>query len=340
MTEGENAPTPPVSPRTVGERLRAAREAQGLSLADVAARTRVTQRYLEAIETDRLDLLPSPAYASGFARAYARAVDLDQAAIGGDVRAALARGAMPARQHQFEEIADPARAPSRTTVIVAAGLALAVLVLGALWLASGMLRGTGEAPAAAPTVAQAPAATQPVARPAAAGQVVLTATDEVWMRVYDADDKTLFLGTMTPGQRFEVPADANQPMINVGRPDQLDVTLNGSKVAPLGDGRRAIKDVRISAAALAARGMAAGPAADTPSAAASPAAASPTARPSVPPAFATPTPRRETRATPRPQRREGGDDETRRANAAASAPAAAPAAATVTPPGVVTAPAP
>jgi cytoskeleton protein RodZ len=326
MNEGENVPAPPASPRTVGERLRAGREAQGLSLADVAARTRVTQRFLEAIENDRLDQLPSPAYASGFARAYARAVGLDQAAIGHDVRAELARGAMPARQHHIEEIADPARAPSRTTVIVAAGLALAVLVLGVLWLASGMLRGTGEAPAPASTVAAMPAATQPVASPApaAGGQVTLTATDEVWMRVYDAANETLFLGTMKPGQRFEVPANANQPMINVGRPDQLEVTLNGSKVAPLGDGRRAIKDVRISAAALAARASAAGEAEaqDAPA----PRAAAPVARASVPRAFASPAPRRAARE---------GDDETRRANAA---PDPAPAATNVSPPGVATAP--
>ena len=325
MNEGENAPAP-ATPRTVGERLRSAREAQGMSIEDVSARTRVTQRFLEAIETDRLDQLPSPAYASGFARAYARAVGLDQAAIGRDVRGELARGAMPVRQHHIEEIADPARAPSRTVVIVAAGLALAVLVLGVLWLASGMLRGTGEAPAPAPTVAVAPAATQPVARPTpTGGQVALTATDEVWMRVYDADNETLFLGTMKPGQRFEVPADAREPMINVGRPDQLEVTLNGSKVAPLGDGRRAIKDVGIGAAALSARAAATnGRAADTPSAASSPPSRS-AGRTTVPRAFASPAARRAERAS--------GDDETRRAN---TSPAPAPS--NVSPPGVATAP--
>ena len=37
---------------------------------------------------------------------------------------------------------------------------------------------------------------------------MLTATDEVWLRVYDADNKTLYLGTMKPGERFDVPAGA------------------------------------------------------------------------------------------------------------------------------------
>lgn len=73
MDDGEHGGGGPASgagaPQTVGQRLRAAREAQGLSMADLAQRTRVTQRFLEAIENDRLDLLPSSTYASGFARA-------------------------------------------------------------------------------------------------------------------------------------------------------------------------------------------------------------------------------------------------------------------------------
>ena len=83
--------------------------------------------------------------------------------------------------------------------------------------------------------------------------MTLAATDEVWMRVYDADNKTLYLGTMKPGDRFDVPRDAKDPMINVGRPDKLTVTLNGANVPPLGTGERAIKDVRVGAVAIAAR---------------------------------------------------------------------------------------
>ncbi len=93
----------------------------------------------------------------------------------------------------------------------------------------------------------------PTPTPVAGGQVTLTATDEVWMRVYDATGTTLYQNTLKPGDRYDVPADANNPMINIGRPDKLQVMLNGSLVAPLGDGKVAIKDVPIGAAALQAR---------------------------------------------------------------------------------------
>ena len=89
--------------------------------------------------------------------------------------------------------------------------------------------------------------------PDASGEVVLTAKEGVWLRIYDAADKVLFEKEMTAGERFAVPADANKPMIRTGRADLLTVTIGGKEVAALGPAERTIKDVEISAAALAAR---------------------------------------------------------------------------------------
>jgi hypothetical protein len=157
-------------------------------------------------------------------------------------------------------MADPARVPSRGVAIVALGIALAVLVLVGLWYGTDLFRGGAGSTGATTTVAEVPSATPAASAPVVApaptpetGQVTLAATDEVWMRVYDADNKTLYLGTMKPGDRFDVPRDAKDPMINVGRPDKLTVTLNGANVPPLGTGERAIKDVKVGAVAIAAR---------------------------------------------------------------------------------------
>lgn len=247
----------PVPPARPGDKLRDAREGRGLSLAEVAARTRVPQRHLEALETGDYAALPSPTYAMGFSKAYARAVGIDEVGIAQEVRRDLDRLGPRRPEYVPYETADPARVPSRGIAVLGVGVALAVLILVGLWYGTSLFQPGGGTPAAndavvAQTIAPTPA---PAATPAAptGGQVVLTASDEVWLRVYDADNKTLYLGTMKPGERFEVPAAANDPMINVGRPDKLAVTLNGSAIPPLGDGSRAIKDVRVSGAAIAAR---------------------------------------------------------------------------------------
>jgi cytoskeletal protein RodZ len=55
----------------VGSYLRESRESRGISLDDAAQVTRISRNYLIALEEERFDILPNPAYTRGFLRAYA-----------------------------------------------------------------------------------------------------------------------------------------------------------------------------------------------------------------------------------------------------------------------------
>jgi len=59
-----------------GAVLRQRREALGLTLNDMAVRTRIHKTYLQALEDENLRLLPGTAYAIGFLRIYARELGL------------------------------------------------------------------------------------------------------------------------------------------------------------------------------------------------------------------------------------------------------------------------
>lgn len=59
-----------------GSWLRRQREAREISLREVAERTKISLRYLEAMESDRFEVLPAPVFAKGFLREYARYVGL------------------------------------------------------------------------------------------------------------------------------------------------------------------------------------------------------------------------------------------------------------------------
>src|SRR5439155_12383970 len=111
----------------IGARLKTAREAQGLSLDDVAAKTRVPIRHLVHIEKGEWDQLPAPTYSIGFARAYATAVGLEASEIGSDLRAQLTNAQAPTPAHY--EPADPARVPPRWLALVA-GIIAILLVAG------------------------------------------------------------------------------------------------------------------------------------------------------------------------------------------------------------------
>lgn len=258
MTPETDALMPDAGSRP-GTILREAREERGMSIAEVAEQTRVAQRQLDAIERNDFGALPGTPYAVGFARAYARAVGVDEVVIARGVRSEL--GALDeGERYEMFEPADPARIPPRSMAWVAAGIALILAVGYGVWRTQFFSASTDQEIAdltnrtqqAQTSQSQPVAADEPQA-PAASGPVVLTAQQDVWLRIYDEGGERLFEKQMAKGETYTVPSDANNPMILTGRPDALAVTIGGRAVAPLGPPERTISDVPVSAAALLAR---------------------------------------------------------------------------------------
>lgn len=256
--EGETAQEPTLFPATVGEKLRAAREAQGLELAEIASRTRIPQRHLEAIENGNYAGLPSVTYAYGFAKSYARAVGADEVETGRELRQEL--GNAPERPAPMPSypMEDPSRVPSRGVVWTGVVVAVLLLVGAGLWFGTGLFRGEAPPEAIAPVevnvATEAPAENTAAAAPVPAGgdQVTLVALDTVWVRVSDANGQRLFEKEMAAGERYDVPPAAQSPRLRTGRPDRLQLLINGSNVPPLGTGERTI-EADVGAAALKAR---------------------------------------------------------------------------------------
>lgn len=272
-------------PQSVGERLRAARAAAKLDLNDVATKTRVPIRHLEAIERGDFASLPSPTYAIGFARSFARAVGADETEIARDLRAELGRAPPDDADYAPYEPVDPARLPSRILAWTAAIVGV-LLIGGYLFLRTEMFGASAPPPIEAPPVVTtqpaAPVAAGPAAATPTTGAVVLTATAPVWLRIYDKADKVLLQKEMAPGETFTVPADADTPMVRTGRADAIKVTVGGREVAPLGPPEKTVRNVVLTAEALANRVAAPAPAT-------APAATTPAPTPASTPS-ATPAP--------------------------------------------------
>jgi transcriptional regulator with XRE-family HTH domain len=91
----------------LGEFLRRERELRHISLDEVAERTKISRRYLEAIEDERYDRLPGETFVRGFIRSYAQSVGLDpedtliiynQARMGQEVPPLRTEHSSPARR--------------------------------------------------------------------------------------------------------------------------------------------------------------------------------------------------------------------------------------------------
>lgn len=264
----------------VGERLRAAREAQGLTLDEIAAGTRIPRRHLQTIEDGRYDGLPAATYSTGFIKSWARRLGLDGQVLADEFRAEMGALSNESAQPLPYEPADPRRTPPAGLALLA--LLVAVVVgLGYLYwrgtveqpseiAAAASDQGGAPRPVAPAQPAQAiPAAPPGVTTPQSAGPVVIGASQDVWIKVSD-QGKTLFMNVLHPGDHFQVPADAVAPLMTTGRPGNTTLTVGQTPIPPVGDPGRAAKDVSLKPADLLARVAAPPPAAQPPANAATP----------------------------------------------------------------------
>lgn len=238
---------------TIGERLRRAREAKGITLDEIAGQTRIPVRHLQHIEQGEWDALPAITYSVGFVRSFGNAVGLDGGALGAELRQQLGGAPRPGVTPEYYEPADPARVPPKWLAITAAIIAL-LLVGGYLLFRSGV-----DDPGQPPVVAEQKAAPQP-AQPQPqpqpqnlAGQsVTLTAIGAVWLRVSDGG-RTVVERTLAAGEAFQLPAGLQAPTLRVGAPEQLRITVGQAVIPPVGPPGRPVGNVSLRPEDLAAR---------------------------------------------------------------------------------------
>ncbi|MCH2486853.1 MAG: DUF4115 domain-containing protein [Erythrobacter sp.] len=246
--------------QTAGEQLRAAREARGLDLSQVAAETRIPQRHLESIEAGEYGNLPSRTYAIGFARSYARMLEMDERPILDQVRSELAQdeGQGRAAPAKFEP-GDPARVPSGKLAWLGALAAVLLLVGGFAFYRTYFSPGLGPAPLQEePQIAAAETGTSPEAPATPAidpnAEVVFTSErPDTWVKFYDASGEQLYQGQMAEGESFTIPRGAEGPQVWTGRPWALAITVGGRSVPKISEEDEIVRDVPVSAEALLSR---------------------------------------------------------------------------------------
>jgi cytoskeleton protein RodZ len=266
---------------TIGERLRQAREAKGMALEDVASQTRIPVRHLQHIEREEWDALPAVTYCVGFVRSYANAIGLDGAELGRELRDRLGGIRTRAPAPEYFQPADPARVVPRWLALFTAVAAVMLIVGYLVWRStlddepSTVTAPVAEKQATPQPRAQQPSGPQPLQPQAVAGQpVTLVATEEVWLRIDEGSGgPALFQGTMTPGQRFTLPATAQRPLLRTGRPQVIRIEVGNRDIGPLGPVERTVSNVslrpedvvaQLQGAAGAGAGATTPPAAPTP----------------------------------------------------------------------------
>jgi cytoskeletal protein RodZ len=244
----------------VGALLVRARKKAKLSRAEVAERTKIPERHLEAIEDGRFGALPARTYAVGFSRSYARAVGADENAIVERVRQELAFGDPEAQRRTLSSFdpGDPARVSSAKFAWLSGLAALIVVVIGLLWYNSAVVP-TGALPSILPAETTAPAQPVPAQSPPLAAPantpVVFTADGPAWVRFSDAGGKTLLEKELAIGETYTVPDSSGEVFLRTAHPEALSITVGGQAVPRIADEQKTVSQVPVTGAALLARSV-------------------------------------------------------------------------------------
>src|SRR6185369_969342 len=119
--------------QSIGEKLRLERETRGIALREISEHTRISMRYLEAIEGDDYQRLPGGIFNRSFIRAYAKFIGYDEhTAMEDYARTLRERGeteedssSRPRSSVYTDDAAVPHRSPVKTLI-------LAIIILAAL----------------------------------------------------------------------------------------------------------------------------------------------------------------------------------------------------------------
>jgi Helix-turn-helix domain/Domain of unknown function (DUF4115) len=227
----------------LGAKLRGERERKGIGIDEIEAETRIRAKFLLALEEERFDVLPGPAYVRAFVRDYAEQLGLDPQEFVNELNARPELVPDEVVMVPPRRVADVPLFDRRARIVVwiAAAVALALVVaVAAVVLASrgsssgapatppAGKAGTGPASSATTPATGASSAATTAPPPAGPRPLVLVASGgDVWLtvRAGSATGKVLFESTLAAGRRLRFARE--RLWVRVGAPWNLTVNVAG-----------------------------------------------------------------------------------------------------------------
>jgi cytoskeleton protein RodZ len=223
----------------IGGSLREARLKRGLTPADVQKAIRIRDRYLQALEEERWELLPGDAYVKGFLRTYADYLGLDGNLYVEEYNTRFARPDEPHLVPQrFERRRVPLAGVGFLRPLVIVGLIVAVVAGFTAWQLSGSpSKKRSTPPTTTPTTTAShtthkkkPRKHTAPALPSRAVVVASRGSSWLWVRSGGAAGRTVYQGTLLQGKKLPVNLKHGAVWMRIGDPTSIDVRLGGRVV--------------------------------------------------------------------------------------------------------------
>jgi len=220
-----------------GEKLKRERELRGIALHQVAEATKISVRFLAAIENGRMDMLPGGLFPRSFVRQYASCIGLDAERMVTDFLCEFGDKTEPAAA-----VPQPRRLSLRRAApwLLPLGLLLGLLVVREIKVGRPQPR-PAAAPPAEPASPESFAADRvfpppsfPSSPPPNADVLALDlrARESCWVAV-EADGVRVLDRVLSPGETRNLSAKS-ELVLSVGNAGAVEVSVNGRASVPLG----------------------------------------------------------------------------------------------------------
>lgn len=230
-----------------GDNLRRERELRGITLREISEATKISLRFLQALEQDRIDILPGGLFPRAFVRQYARHLGLDAEKL-------VAEYLYLHNEAPVERRPPPKRPRFKVSpgTLFFGAVAVAAIVLSLR--RSGEEAGRKNLAPPAPTAAQPavlpsdrvyPPPDAPATPPPTQGLVLtLTAQQSCWVEAR-ADGQTVISRVLAEGETQTLEAEG-EIVLSVGNAGGLAISVNDRPGMPLGKSGEVKKNIVIT----------------------------------------------------------------------------------------------
>jgi len=237
---------------SLGQDLKRERELRGISLKEIADATRISLKFLQALEEDHLEIIPGKFFVRAILRSYAKSIGVDENQLLNKYQEMLLYDEDRLDKEPRQRLNPPRiLTPKRMLILL---FALVVVVMAALlyyvFISSPGKRALPPKPkpqSFSPTLPPNPV--QPPAQEPAVEEVKglnlkISILEETWIQLY-ADGKRVWDGIKAAGEVLNVKAE-QELVFNVGNAGGLAFTINGKKARPFGPMGAVRKDIKIT----------------------------------------------------------------------------------------------
>ncbi|MFW6123872.1 MAG: helix-turn-helix domain-containing protein [Acidobacteriota bacterium] len=234
---------------SVGQELKRERELRGISLKEIADTTKISIRYLRALEEDKFDMLPGKFFIKSIIKTYAGYIGLDEEKILDHFHHTLQLKTKE-KEEQLKEEPPPTEVPRKFKLLLRTACYFVIFITALLIIifltksrkSFSILEVT--LPTELLSSQELPLSTINTIIPTKRMFLEMSFHQKTWIEII-SDGKLHFSGLKHPGEKISVSAD-DAFLIHVGNAGGFTYRINGVSGKSLGRSGQVIKNLRIT----------------------------------------------------------------------------------------------